>query len=281
MIGLFDSGHGGLTIYNALSQRFKQVHFVYLGDHANAPYGNRSSEEILELTKNGVETLFSRGCRLVLLACNTATAIAARKLQQDWLPNSRWKGHNILGIIAPTVEAATQTPWAVTTPQYPQKYNDDLIVIFATNRTVQSDVFVEEIRKRCPKVRIVQQSCDKLAGAIEDGASQEQLSGLVQGYVSSALEQADGALPHRAILGCTHYPLVEDLFQASLPVTTRLLSQPMIVADSLEDYLERHSHYVSAVTVPSAEFLTTGNAVHVTDALVSFWKTDLLFQDVE
>lgn len=281
MIGLFDSGHGGLTIYKALSQRFQHIHFVYLGDHANAPYGNRSSEEILDLTKNGIETLFSRGCRLVILACNTATAIAARKLQQEWLPNSKWKGHNVLGIIAPTVEAATQTPWAVTTPQYPQKYNDDLIAIFATNRTVQSAVFVEEIKKRCPKVRVIQQSCDALAGAIEAGATQDQLKELVNGYVSSALEIADGLQPHRAILGCTHYPLVEDLFQSCLPASTRLLSQPDIVADSLEDYLARHDHYVSAVSTPSAEFLTTGNAVNVTDALVSFWKTDLLFQAVE
>ncbi len=281
MIGLFDSGHGGLTVYESLSRRFPAYNFLYLGDHANAPYGNRASEEIFDLTRTGVEVLFKRGCRLVILACNTATAIAGRKLQQEWLPSSTWDQHNVLGIIAPTVEAATQTPWAVTTPQYPQKYNDDLIAIFATNRTVQSNVFVEEIHKRCPNVRIVQQSCPELAGAIESGALAEELDKLVNYYVTGALDKADGAAPNKAILGCTHYPLVEDLFHKHLPQSTRLLSQPVIVADSLEDYLMRHPYYITGSNIVAPEFLTTGDALRVTDALVSSWKKELLFKAVQ
>ena len=120
MIGVFDSGLGGLTVFRALVQRFPNVVFVYLGDHANVPYGDRASDDIVALTRRGVDTLFRQGCRLVLLGCNTATCIAARTLQQGWLPVSGWPGRNVLGIVAPTVEAATQTPWAVTTPQYPQ-----------------------------------------------------------------------------------------------------------------------------------------------------------------
>ena len=92
MIGLFDSGHGGLTVLRTLAQRFPHIAFAYLGDHANAPYGNRPSEEIVALTANGVEALFQRGCKLVMIACNTATAVAGRKLQRDWLPASGWKG---------------------------------------------------------------------------------------------------------------------------------------------------------------------------------------------
>ena len=126
MIGIFDSGLGGLTVLRALVARFPELGFVYLGDHANVPYGNRPSDEIVELTRSGVEALFRRGAKLTLLGCNTATSVAARRLQQVWLPGSGWRGHNVLGIVAPTVEAATQTPWAVTTPQYflPRSAND-------------------------------------------------------------------------------------------------------------------------------------------------------------
>src|SRR5262249_26290020 len=139
MIGVFDSGIGGLTVLRALSTRFPQLAFVYLGDHANVPYGNRPSAEIVDMTRAGVEQLFERGARLLLLGCNTATAVAARTLQRDWLPHSPWvRPRNVLGIVAPTVEAATQTPWAVTSPQYPQKYNTDVIGVFGTLRTISS-----------------------------------------------------------------------------------------------------------------------------------------------
>jgi glutamate racemase len=166
MIGLFDSGHGGLTILRELTLRFPAVSFVYLGDHANAPYGNRPSDEIVGLTAKSVDALFGIVCTLVLLACNTATAIAGRALQREWLPASGWTGNNVIGVIAPTVEAATQTPWSVAAPQYPQKNNTDTIAVFGTRRTISSGVFQEEIRKRCPKVTVVQQSCPDLAGAI-------------------------------------------------------------------------------------------------------------------
>ncbi len=172
MIGVFDSGLGGLTVLSALSSRFRNVDFVYVADHAHVPYGNRPSDEIVELTRAGVEHLFERGARLALLGCNTATAVALRRLQQQWLPKSRWAGtHNVLGIVAPTVEAATQMPWAVTSPQYPQKYNTDTIAVFGTTRTITAGVFPEEISKRCPKVTVVQQLCSELAGAIENKAT--------------------------------------------------------------------------------------------------------------
>ena len=201
------------------------------------PYGNRPSDEIVALTRDGVEALFRRGCRLVLLGCNTATCVAARTLQKDWLPVSGWTGRNILGIVAPTVEAATQTPWAVTAPQYPQKYNTDSSPCSAPRAPIASHAYPEEIRKRCPKVTVVQQTCAELAGAIEQGAPEDELDGLVERGVTALLAQTGGTPPHRAILGCTHYPLVEHLFRRHLPPFTRLLSQPEVVADSLEDYL--------------------------------------------
>lgn len=282
MIGLFDSGHGGLTVFRALVRRFPHVRFVYLGDHANAPYGNRSSDEIVALTRGGIERLFAHGCRLVILACNTATAIACRRLQQTWLPEAGYDGHNILGVVAPMVEAATQTPWAVTEPQYPQKFNADTIAVFGTTRTIASNVYPEEISKRCPKVTVLQQPCADLAGAIEEARGEPELDGLVARYSEAMLAGLpEGGTPHQAILGCTHFPLVEALFRRHLPPSTRLLSQPEVVADSLEDYLARHPGYaLSPDRDRMPVLLTTGEPETVARSLAVFWPEAQAFEPV-
>jgi glutamate racemase len=188
-----------------------------------------------------------------------------------WLPSSPWRGHNVLGIVAPTVEAATQTPWAVSSPQYPQKYNTDLIAVFGTTRTINSDAYPEEIRKRCPRVTVVQQICSQLAGAIEDEAPEAELERLVEEGVRGAIEQTNGMPPHRAILGCTHFPLVEHMFRRHLPPFTRILSQPEEVADSLEDYLARHPHYIAGDRGHSVTLLTTGDPAEISARARVFW----------
>ncbi|MEO1205207.1 MAG: aspartate/glutamate racemase family protein [Pseudomonadota bacterium] len=274
MIGIFDSGLGGLTVLRALQDRFPNLDFLYLGDHAHVPYGNRPSDQVVELTRLGVEALFERGALLVLLGCNTATAVAARRLQQNWLPGAGWDGRNVIGIVAPTVEAATQTPWAVTTPQYPQKYNTDRIAVFGTTRTITSGVYVEEIRKRCPRVQVVQQICAHLAGAIEDDVANDELDGLVRESVEAMMVQMDGAAPDRAILGCTHFPLVEALFRQHLPAGTRILSQPQIVSDSMVDYLDRHPNYAQDRVEDGharVQVLTTGDASEISARASIFW----------
>jgi len=279
MIGVFDSGIGGLTVLRALVDRFPRQSFLYLADHASAPYGNRSAAEIVDLTRTGVERLFLAGCRLVLLGCNTATAVAARTLQRTWLPGSLWHGHNVLGIVAPTVEAATQTPWAVTAPQYPQKYNTDLIAVFGTTRTIDSRVYVEEISKRCPKVQVIQEPCAALAGAIEADAPADELDSLVAAAAGRLLAAVGGTPPHRAILGCTHFPLVEPLFRRHLPPSTRILSQPEIVADSLEDYLARKPQFAAmGANAVSVTLLTTGNPARIAPVARVFWPQAPAFE---
>lgn len=272
MIGVFDSGLGGLTVLRALVSRFPHADFCYLGDQAHVPYGNRPSEDIVELTRAGAKYLFLQGCGLVLLGCNTATAVAARRLQRDWLPTSPWPEARILGIVAPTVEAATQTPWAVTTPQYPQKNNTGTIAIFGTARTVSANVYPEEIAKRCPKVRVVQRACTELAGAIENGASEVALAALVAADVEALRASIGGAALDRVILGCTHFPLVEHLFQQCLAPGARILSQPEIVADSLEDYLERHPRFAATKNGPAIRLLTTGEPARVDRLARVFWS---------
>ena len=279
MIGVFDSGIGGLTVLRALVDRFPRQSFLYLADHASAPYGNRSAAEIVDLTRTGVERLFLAGCRLVLLGCNTATAVAARTLQRTWLPGSLWHGHNVLGIVAPTVKAATQTPWAVTAPQYPQKYNTDLIAVFGTTRTIDSRVYVEEISKRCPKVQVIQEPCAALAGAIEADAPADELDSLVAAAAGRLLAAVGGTPPHRAILGCTHFPLVEPLFRRHLPPSTRILSQPEIVADSLEDYLARKPQFAAmGANAVSVTLLTTGNPARIAPVARVFWPQAPAFE---
>ncbi len=272
MIGVFDSGLGGLTVLKALSERFADLSFAYLGDHANVPYGDRSSADVVHLTRTGVERLLAMECRLVLLGCNTATAVAARTLQQDWLPQaSEWRGCNILGIVAPTVEAATQTPWAVTSPQYPQKYNTDLVIVFGTTRTVLSNVYPEEIAKRCPQVQVIQQACPGLVDAIEAGAT--TIDGIVADACQRAMTACGERRPDRVILGCTHFPIIARTFERHLPDGVRVLSQPQAVADSLEDYLARHNEFV---TVRPGDrrltLMTTGNVDNVTDAARRLWS---------
>ena len=271
MIGVFDSGLGGLTVLKALTERFGDLSFAYLGDHAHVPYGDRSSDEVVELTRLGVERLFAMDCKLVLLGCNTATAVAARTLQRNWLPSAvEWRGRNVLGIVAPTVEAATLTPWAVTAPQYPQKHNADLIVVFGTTRTVTSNVYPEEIAKRCPRVAVVQQACPGLVDAIE--ASATTVEGIVADACQRVLAKCDGRRPDRVILGCTHFPIVAGLFEKHLPAGVRVLSQPETVADSLEDYLTRHAEYGGTPEGGRRlTLMTTGNAADVTIAARRLW----------
>ncbi len=253
MIGLFDTGHGGLTIYQALAKHLPQRNFIYFGDHANAPYGTKPASEILELTKSAIEMLFNRGCPLVVLACNTATAVALRQLQQNWLPNSVHKNKRVLGIIVPTVEVATST-------------HDDAsetLVVFGTQRTIESGVYEVEIHKRNPQAKVIPQTCAQLAGAIENGASEGELEQLVSEAVRECLQKTDGKAPQRALLGCTHFPIVEHLFKKHLPTSTQILSQGAAVADRLIDYLKRHPEFAQNENKQTDLFLTSGDALRV------------------
>jgi glutamate racemase len=263
MIGVFDSGHGGLTVLRTLAAAMPGQRFLYLGDHGNAPYGCRPPEEILALTVAGVERLFEQGCRLVVLACNTAAAVALRRIQQDWLP-CRHPGHRVLGVLVPMVEAVTRVPWLTREPPPDHRPEPRTVGIFATQGTVSSNAFPFEIGLRAPAVRVVQQACPDLAGAIERGAPPEEVAPMVGGYVRSLLDRLDGAPLDTVVLGCTHYPLVADAFAACLPEGTEVLSQPDLVAASLGRYLDRHRHFAGPAGEGEGEvpisFLTTGDA---------------------
>ena len=240
MIGVFDSGSGGLTILRELTSALPDRRFLYLGDHANAPYGDRSAEEVYRLTVANVERLIAQGCRLVLLACNTASAVALRRLQQHWLPDAA-PDCRVLGVLVPMVEAISHVPWQVQAPPSDNPTPPALIGVFATSRTVDTGAYPFEIGRRAPSVQVVQQACPGLVAAIEADAEDAVLKALIDGYAAQLLARTPDRPPDSIVLGCTHYPLAADAFARALPPGMPILEQPAIVARSLAAYLDRHN----------------------------------------
>ncbi len=280
-IGVFDSGVGGLTVHRELTQRFPQRDFVYLADQAHAPYGGRGGEDIVELTKAGCERLFEAGASIVVLACNTASAIALRRLQQTWIPGLRerlGRPVNVLGIIVPTIEAATGLPWSFEAerPQEGEKIQAvDITGVFCTAATAISRVFEIEIDKRREDIAVFCEPCPGLAGLIELGAPVEELTVVVKDHVD-ALRRRIGRHPDKAILGCTHYEIIAELFAEALPAGTVLIEQPTAVADALDRYFTRHPEYALG-DGGRRDFLTTGQAGPQSDLIARFWGAPLTF----
>ncbi|WP_316012938.1 glutamate racemase [Roseobacter sp. HKCCA0434] len=266
MIGVFDSGHGGLTTLAALQARLPAQQFVYLGDHANAPYGPRTRGEIVELTRAALDRLFRRGCTLVVIACNTAAAVALRDLQQGWLAEA-WPDRRALGVFVPVIEALSGRDWADDSP--PDDLTGTRIALFATQATVDSGAFAREMRFRARGMEIVQVACPGLVDLLEAGRMEEARA-LAGGFADTVSEFA----PSRAFLGCTHYPLVADAFTTSLGPEVEIISQPDCVADSLFDYLGRHPAHRAA---GGTEYLTTGDPGKVRAAAYTLTGRDLAF----
>ncbi len=280
-IGVFDSGVGGLTVHRTLVQRFPTADFVYLADQAHAPYGGRAGEDIVELTKAGVLRLFEAGCDVVVLACNTASAIALRRLQQTWLPGWRaetGRAVNVLGLIVPTIEAATGLPWEAELESFEDEKIEklDVIGVFCTVATAESRVYEIEIAKRRTDIAVFSEACSGLADMIEAGAAREDLKAVIDGH-ASALKARIGRPPDRAILGCTHYEIVADLFADALPPGTPLINQPTAVADALERYFARHPEYDPG-TSGRRQFLTTGQAGTQSGLVETFWGEPVRFE---
>jgi glutamate racemase len=279
-IGVFDSGVGGLTVHHRLVERFPDADFIYLADQANAPYGGRPGEEIVELTKAGCIRLFDEGCDLVVLACNTAASVALRRLQQTWLPGYRrelGRPVNILGIVVPTIEAATGLPWEHEAQWREEKAEKlEILGVFSTPATTKSRVYEIEIDKRRQDVAVFSEPCPELARMIEANAPRDELAAVIQGHVKT-LTTRIGRAADRAILGCTHYEIVADLFQAALPAGTPLIRQPDATADALERYFARHTEFRPGTTAVR-RFLTTGEPGAQNSLVETFWGGPLSFE---
>ncbi|RMC37874.1 glutamate racemase [Paracoccus alkanivorans] len=266
-VGVFDSGLGGLTIHRAIAERLPDLPLVYLGDNANAPYGVRDADDIFDLTCAGVERLWQEGCDLVILACNTASAAALRRMQETWLPENK----RVLGVFVPMIEALTERRWGDNSP--PREVVVKQVALFATPATVASRAFQRELAFRAVGVDVEAQPCGGVVDAIEQG-DEILAEALVTSHVEALLRRMPR--PEAAILGCTHYPLVEAVFQRALGEQVTVYSQPGLVAESLADYLERRPEFLGEGT--QSRFLTTGDPVRVSGKAVQFLRRPLRFE---
>jgi glutamate racemase len=225
-IGIFDSGYGGLTILKEIRKALPHYNYIYLGDNARAPYGTRSFDIVYRFTLESVKYLFSQGCRLVILACNTASAKALRTIQQHDLPAID-PSRRVLGVIRPTVERLADFS------------RTGHIGIFGTPGTIQSESYNMEIAKLHPTYHAIGHACPMWVPLIENGeANSDGADFFVKQEVDRLLTK--DADIDTIILGCTHYPLLYDKIRTYVPDNIQLLTQGEIVATSLVDYLHRH-----------------------------------------
>ena len=266
-VGVFDSGLGGLTVHEALIKRLPDQAFVYYGDNANAPYGVRDADDIFALTCKGVERLWDEGCDLVILACNTASAAALKRMQETWLPENK----RVLGVFVPLIEALTERQWGDNSP--PREVAVKHVALFATPATVASRAFQRELAYRAIGVDVEAQPCGGVVDAIEAG-DEILADQIVRSHVEALLRRMPK--PEAAILGCTHYPLMQDVFQEVLGADVKVYSQANLVAESLADYLTRRPEFIGAGTV--SKYLTTGSAAAVSKHATQFLKRPITFE---
>lgn len=274
MIGVFDSGYGGLTILNEIRKVLPEYNYLYLGDNARAPYGTRSFDVIYEYTLQAVNYLHQQGCNLIILACNTASAKALRTIQQR---NINPDILRVLGVIRPTVEAIP----AHTCTKH--------IGVLATPGTVASDSYVIELLKQDPTLTITQQACPMWVPLIESG---EHLNAGADYFVEKYLTQllTHDPLIDTLILGCTHYPLLQpkiERFLAGIGRPISIVSQGKIVANSLADYLQRHPEIVARISSDSERkpedvlYLTTESAKKFKESASLFLAEPTRVQHIE
>ncbi|HEX6914041.1 MAG TPA: glutamate racemase [Chitinophagaceae bacterium] len=246
-IGIFDSGYGGLTIMKDIVQKLPAYDYIYLGDNARAPYGNRSFETVYHYTLECVQWFFKQGCPLVVLACNTASAKALRTIQQNDLPRIA-PDRRVLGVIRPTTEVIGN---------YTESRS---IGILGTTGTVQSGSYEIEIRKFFPDIKVYQEACPMWVPLVENN---EHESKGADYFVKKHLDHllAQGPEIDTLLLACTHYPLMIEKIKEYAPVGTEVIAQGTIVANSLADYLRRHPEMEQRISRGSTkQFFTTDSA---------------------
>ncbi len=266
MIGVFDSGLGGLTILKAIIKELPKYDYVYLGDNARVPYGARSSKIIYQYSYEGVDYLFRKGARLVILACNTASANALRKLQEEYLPKN-YPERRILGVIRPSVESAIE-----------KSFNTRVGVI-GTEATVNSGIFPKEFLKLKPDFKIYQEACPLLVPIIEAGEIDwSGLDLILDKYLANLKRKDLGAL----ILGCTHYSLIKNKIQKHIGKGVRLVAEDEIVPLKLKEYLLRHPEIEENLGKQGRRsFLITAESQRFEELAKTFWGDYLDFQLVD
>lgn len=256
-IGVFDSGYGGLTILEGIRRELPEYDYLYLGDNARAPYGTRSFDIVFDFTRQAVEELFRRGCHLVILACNTASAKALRSIQQQVLPY-QYPGKRVLGVIRPTVEKVGEIS------------RTGHLGLLATPGTVRSHSYQLEIAKLHPDMKLTETACPMWVPLIETGeAHGPGADYFVKKYIDCTMA-ADPEID-TLLLGCTHYPILMQKIRKYAPEGVHVLAQGEIVGKSLADYLHRHPEMEAKCSKGgSVTYLTTENS-EIFNRLASFF----------
>lgn len=243
-IGVFDSGLGGLTVLKMFFKYLPNYNFIYLGDNARVPYGNKSKELIYEYSKQAVDFLFSQGVSLIIIACNTASAEALRKIQQEYLPK-KYPGKNVLGVIHPLAEFVAGNK------------NLKKVGVIGTKATINSGVYQKEIKNLNPKIKVYSQSTPLLVPLIEEGwIKQNETKSILKKYLSPLQKKGIETL----IMGCTHYPFLMNEIRKIMGEKCLVPNTGKIVALSLLDYLKRHPEFnLRPVKKPAHLFYTSDN----------------------
>ena len=243
-IGVFDSGFGGLDILRGIVKKLSNYNYIYLGDIARVPYGARSQETIYEFTRQAVDFLFKNNCELIILACNTASSEALRKIQQEYLPK-HWPGKKALGVLIPAAEEATE------------KMRNKKIGIIATESATRSKSFIKEIKKIDFKAKVFQKACPLLVPLIEAGEQNSKATELLlRDYLRSLINKKIDTL----ILGCTHYGILENKIRKIIGSDISIVSETKVVPSKLNNYLKKHKEIEKKIGK---------------DSIIYFYTTDL------
>lgn len=266
-IGVFDSGYGGLTILREFQRVLPAYDYIYLGDNARAPYGSRSFDIVYRFTLEAVNELFARGCPLIILACNTASAKALRTIQQNDLPGID-PSRRVLGVIRPTVESL------------PDHTRNGHVGLVGTPGTVGSRSYELEIEKLYPDFKFSAHSCPMWVPLVENGEADKPGADYFVRQEIEALTRLDGEID-AIILGCTHYPLLINKIKKYLPTNVALIKQGEIVAASLADYLRRHPEMERRLTRGgTTEYLTTEDAAKFSSMASIFLDSDIKAEQI-
>jgi glutamate racemase len=247
MIGIFDSGYGGLTVWKEIVKTLPQYDYLYLGDNSRAPYGGHTEETVYEYTKEAVDFLFKKGCTLVILACNTASSMALRRLQQEWLPNT-YPERRILGVLRPVCEAVSEQNF------------QGVVGVLATKGTVHSGAYTKELEKLAPHLVVKEKAAPLLVPLIEEGwIGKPETNRILRTYLRSFKDMQVRTL----ILGCTHYPLLQKDIARIMGKQCRIVRSAEAVAEKLAQYLVRHPEREGRLTKEGKRLFCTTEDAHI------------------
>ncbi len=267
IIGIFDSGLGGLSVLKELVTVIPHYDYVYLGDNARAPYGGRSAERIYEFTKQGVQFLFDKGCALVILGCNSASADALRRLQQEWLAGA-YPDRRILGVIIPTAEVIANT------------YADKKIGIIGTRATINSNAYVREIEKSSGgQARIEQVACPLLVPLIEEGWEKTVPAKMIlKKYLRVLKSKQIGVL----VLGCTHYAFIKGMIKLMMGKNVGIIDPGVCAARALQTYLQNHPEIALGLEKKGAlHVYSTDTSERIRNLANRFWGSPLVIEKID